>query len=184
MIFNNEALSFINKIKLPNDIKQNINSFLIDYNLYFKQSKIKMQETFSIIDKGIKLVPLYKLENLSNQICNECYAYCLIKRTVYNTNNCFHCNYFIENGARLLKYIEVDFESFKQYRHLFLIDSNIRQIFILNKYLSENILIYYLDIIFTVKSATGILSEIKKGPRNWTIKQKKLKVLLKYYNLQ
>ncbi len=181
---NNPGLQFIKNLSLPDNIKEYINEYLIDLELYKQISKIRMQETFSIINKGIKIIPIYRFNNMQNQICENCYVYSLIKReSYYDNNDCHNCEFYIENGAVLIKYINIDFEEFINYKNNQTIDINARQIFILGKYLSENILIKYLGIVFTVNSAIGLLSEIVNGPKEWTIQLKKNKVLLKYYTV-
>ena len=168
------------KFNLSNDIINIIKFFLLD-NTFFKNLwQNRMLETLSIIDKGYKLVPVYKFQNYNifnrdnremDYYCLECYLESLLKKKTYIDNIfCINCYDIITSYPNIeIKYKMLSYSEFKLRQELKDISNlyGYKQIKIFinsSKYLTESILLGNKSFYQTKLAHLALLYEIKNGP--------------------
>lgn len=142
---------------LSDDIVNSIRSYLFDFNYFKKMWDLRIKESLSIIDKGYKYIPIYRLPswNIFNSTANtiiyycvECYIEALIQKKSYiDTIDCNNCNQIQNmNLVSIVKYKIISYDEFKERKELKDIINmygyrNIKAFIHSNKYLTEMILL-------------------------------------------
>jgi len=168
------------KYYLSNDLIKIIESFLYDFKFFKNIWQNRINETLSIIDKGYKLVPVYKFQNfnyIKDYYCLECYLESLLKKQTYvNKRFCNNCNNIqisypnINIEYKILSYLEFKTsQELNDIRYLY----GYKQIKIFinsSKYLTESILLDNKSFYNTKLTHLALLYEIKNGPLKFSSK--------------
>lgn len=179
------------------EIREYIGTFLFQRNdldkSFFNIWKEKMKETLSIIDKGWKYVPIYKINNQIT-FCVDCYLNAFLEKKSYSNIECFgSCRNILYYGGEFLGRKMIDFNHIKittNFQPKFFMgetkfDKSCRILLNSSKFLSEENISFSKMIpyaLITKNDIDDLFYEIKFGPISWNSNLEQKSILLKKYS--